>query len=160
MGCFCFCSQRLSAAAWTRGPFRTSRQGKHPQLPLLSVFSHVFDVCFPSFLPNSPGSFQPQVRPQQRFNVQHLSLWAVWVYKEAPAGMPVHECACHIWHPTPAHSVCLCQPGTTIHLKYSGGCRKALINTAALQPPVLCIYEAEPSRFGQMTDLLTSSWCS
>lgn len=60
---------------------------------------------------------------------------------------------CHIWYSTPAQSVFLCPPCRISHLKYSGGCRNALINTVALQLPFLCIYEAEPSRFGPMTDL-------
>lgn len=90
--------------------------------------------------------------------LQHLSLWAVWLYKAEPAGMRVHVCASHIWYSTPAQSVFLCLPGRISHLKYSGGCRNALINTVALQLPFLCIYEAEPSRFGPLTDL-TMCWC-
>lgn len=84
--------------------------------------------------------------------LQHLSLRAVWLYKAEPAGMRVHVRACHIWYYAPTRSVFLCLPDRLSHLKDSGGCRNAVINTVALQLP-FCASEAEPSRFGLMTDM-------
>lgn len=156
--CFCFSSQQLSAVSscldtWTFLNFQRQKKKHHtPPSSFYSLFSihihltscwgrSVLDGCLKA---KSLGAAAP---------LQHLSLWAVWLSKAESAGMCVHVCACHIWYSTPAQSVFLCPPCRISHLKYSGGCRNALINTVALQLPFLCIYEAEPSRFGPMTDL-------
>lgn len=163
------CQQMLGHMDLSGCPERSPIQKNTPHLPLLSVLSHVFDICFPFFCPDSPplppGSFRAGWVPKSResggrgsASACNICHYAVWVYKAEPAGMCVHACACHIWHSTPSQSVFLCPPGRISPLKYSGGCRNALYNAGTLQSSVLCIYEAEPSRFEKTTDLPTTCW--
>lgn len=139
------------------------KQKNTTHLPLLSVLSHIFDICFPSFHPHSPhlpprsfrGGWVPKSQKSGCCSTTSTSVIMGCLALQGRASRNV--CVCHIWYSTPAQSVFLCLPGRII-LKYSGGCRNALINTVALQLPFLCVYEAEPSRFGPLTDL-TMCWC-
>lgn len=154
MGCFCSRSQRLSAAACTRGPFRISRT---PHTSLFVLFSVTFltFVFHPSFQTHRGRSAPDGCLKAESVEAAAALQPATSVIMgclglQGRAGRNACTCVRLSYLVFHTCSLCLRQPGRTIHLKYSGGCRNALINTVALQPPVLCIYEAEPSRFGQI----------
>lgn len=172
--CFCFRSQQLSADAWTHGPFWMStdqKKTKHSSPPSFfcsqsRFFTFVLHSSVQTHLRSHRG------RSELAGCLKAGSLGAAAALQRATsvitgclglqgrAGWNVCTCVCLSYLAFHTFSVCFSVScGRISHLKYSGGCRNALINAVTLQSPVLCIYEAEASRFGQMTDLLTSCWC-